>query len=437
MHHLNQRTLGAPDQFGVAGHSDGVEEDAEVHRTVFLRCHDPRLDLADEIVDRLRPLPALHHHIARAGRKSEALQRTGKHGAKGLQFVLGHRFSKEKAVVLVRANRLLAASFRAHHHQASHGADRGRCRQIEQFVEQATIEVGRDLRDNLHLDPLPVEPFDLRLNIVCGASEIIDRVRTIDASWNKLRVAGHEAKDINIFQHPYVFAVRPYREAPLVVARHLDECLEDEVIVIDGHHIEVANVAHLGVEWRSIKYNRFRQVHPGYDAASPPVAYVEGIGVPVAHGCTSGLDARCAIDKHSRMESCIAYSRPKHGVDALGFLKTYCRSELVRDLRVEKRRESSVSTDQIQDELPGSEVTQCLLGCDEARTRCALHECAGIEALLLAKDGFELVSVALLHRPLNDDVKSIRRLVLFDDDFARPEITDIENSAQLLDLLMA
>ena len=77
-------------------------------------------------------------------------------------------------------------------------------------------------------------------------------------------------------------------------------------------------------------------------------------------------------------------------------------------LRIEERRKTGVTPDKIKDELFGREVTQRLLGGDEAGTGRAVHERAGIEALPWPEHGFELVAVALLDRPFNNDVKILR-----------------------------
>src|SRR5262249_61454352 len=66
-----------------------------------------------------------------------------------------------------------------------------------------------------------------------------------------------------------------------------------------------------------------------------------------------------------------------------------------------------------------------------------MHHRARVETVLRAEPGGDLVAVVLLDRALDDDVQLIGGGVALDDDFAGPEIADIEGGAQIVDLAVA
>ena len=77
MHRVDQRLLGASQQLAVARHRLGVVEDRDVHLRGLVRLGEPAAEVALVVGERLRPLRIDDHHVARAGRKAEALERAG------------------------------------------------------------------------------------------------------------------------------------------------------------------------------------------------------------------------------------------------------------------------------------------------------------------------------------------------------------------------
>src|SRR5262249_25607161 len=75
-----------------------------------------------------------------------------------------------------------------------------------------------------------------------------------------------------------------------------------------------------------------------------------------------------------------------------------------------------------------------LLARDKGVAAPAMDEGTAIEAVLGAEQCQQVVAVPLLDHALDDDVKGIRRLVLLDNRFVRPEVVDVERRTQRLDL---
>ncbi len=63
--------------------------------------------------------------------------------------------------------------------------------------------------------------------------EIVEAARPVDSAGDELRVAGEQAQDVDVLEEADVSAVGPDRETPLVVPRHQEQRLEDEVVRLD------------------------------------------------------------------------------------------------------------------------------------------------------------------------------------------------------------
>ena len=92
--------------------------------------------------------------MAGTGREAELRQRAGKLRAEAVQSRLVDGFGQDQAIVLVGPDGLLAAALAAHHDQAGLVAHFVRAQQVEQFGEQAAVEVRQDFRDHLELHAL-------------------------------------------------------------------------------------------------------------------------------------------------------------------------------------------------------------------------------------------------------------------------------------------
>ena len=197
---LDHRGRGAADQLGAAGDRDRIEEDAEVHGAVLGRRHHPALELADEVVDRLRPLRVPHHHVARAGGKAEALERAGEAVAEALQLARVDRVRQQEPVVLVGAHGLLAAPLRPI-----------TMRQPASRIEGGAISSNslanrRRLRSEVisaiasTLTPCRSSRSTWFWMSAAARGELVDAVRPVDAAGNELRVAGDQAEDVDVLE---------------------------------------------------------------------------------------------------------------------------------------------------------------------------------------------------------------------------------------------
>ena len=85
---------------------------------------------------------------------------------------------------------------------------------------EAPVEIGGDLRDQVDLQALAMEPLDLVLNVLRGRREIVEAAGAIDPAGNQLRVAGEEAQEVDVFEEADEHAIGADGEAPLVVFCH-------------------------------------------------------------------------------------------------------------------------------------------------------------------------------------------------------------------------
>ena len=166
----------------------------------------------------------------------------------------------------------------------------GEAIRLNTFGEQAAIEIGRDLRDHLDAGALFVQAFDLALDVAGGEDEIVDRARALDVSGNELRIAGHQAENVDVLQHADKFAVRLDRETALVVMRHRDDGIEDEVVDVDRRDVEMADVANLGRQRVSVEDDPFREIRSGDDPDGVAFPDQQRVVVVFAHGAAGLLD---------------------------------------------------------------------------------------------------------------------------------------------------
>jgi hypothetical protein len=71
--------------------------------------------------------------------------------------------------------------------------------------------------------------------------------------------------------------------------------------------LEVAELMNRGIEGEtSIQHHGLGQVHSGDNAASPLVAYIEGVGVAVAHRRPNGRDRTFAVNEYGQLAALAA-----------------------------------------------------------------------------------------------------------------------------------
>jgi hypothetical protein len=436
MHHFDHGRLRAVEQIVMPDDRHGVEEDAEIDRALVIGRENPALELAQEAVDRLRPLRVANHDIAGAGRKPEFLQRIGEAVAKGLQLVLRHRTRQQQAVVLIRAHGLLAASFRAHHHETSGLANGRRCDQGEHLREQAAIEIGGDFRD--HLDPgaLLVEALDLALDVAGAEDEIVDRAGALDMSGDELRIAGHQPENVDVLEDADILSGRLDCEPALVVMRHRDDGVEDEIIDLDRGDVEMADIPDLGRQGMSVEDDPFCQIRSGDDSDRVAFAHQKRVVVVFAHGAAGLLDRGRPVHEHRRTKTDVAHAGAQDRIDAAVLASNRVGAELAGNLRIEECGESGVLRNQLEHERLGQEIAERLVGRDETGAGGAVHERTRIERVLRPEHGLHFFAVALLDRALDHDMQVFGTLTLLDDRFARTEIADVERTAQIADLVV-
>src|SRR5690349_17376363 len=108
--------------------------------------------------------------------------------------------------------------------------------------EQPPVQVGRHLGYDIDLYSLPVKALDLCLDVLGGSGQIINAACALDPPRDQLGVARKQAEDVDVLQKAEIVTVRTDREAPLVVLRHQQQRLEQEIIAIDRDDVEVAGL---------------------------------------------------------------------------------------------------------------------------------------------------------------------------------------------------
>ena len=141
---------------------------------------------------------------------------------------------------------------------------------------------------------------------------------------------------------------------PLVVAGHQDERLEDEIVLLDRHDVEVADRADRGIERPTIEHDRLRQVHAGHDADPLAVTDEQRIVVAFAHQPAGRLDGRRAVDEHGRMGARVANPGAQDRIDAFRALPARIAFELAGNLRIEEGGEAGIAPDQGADGRPAA-----------------------------------------------------------------------------------
>ena len=131
----------------------------------------------------------------------------------------------------------------------------------------------------------------------------------------------------------------------------------------------------------------------------------------------------------------LVHPRPEQRREARLLLLARQRVELVGDIEVEERGEARVRVDEPQRHGARQQVAERLLARDKGVGAAALHQSARIEHVAGAPKRHEIVAVALLDRPLDDDEQAFRRAAAGDDGFVRPVIGDVERIADDVDLL--
>ena len=78
-----------------------------------------------------------------------------------------------------------------------------------------------------------MEALHLCVNVLSRTGQVIDAAGAFDPPRDQLGIAREQAEDVDVLQEPHIVAVRPDREAPLVMLRHEKQRLEDEIIKIN------------------------------------------------------------------------------------------------------------------------------------------------------------------------------------------------------------
>ena len=156
---------------------------------------------------------------------------------------------KKKGVVLVGPHRLLATPFRTHQQQAAILSD-GRVGRpcSKSFMKSRRFKSEVISAISVNLQPLPMEPLDLSLDVARCTRQVVEAAGAVDSPGDELGVAGEQPEDIDILEEADIVAVRPDRETTLVVLRHQQQRLEDEVLRLHRDNVEMADLPDRRVE---------------------------------------------------------------------------------------------------------------------------------------------------------------------------------------------
>src|SRR5215207_3701148 len=128
-----------------------------------------------------------------------------------------------------------------------------------------------------------MQAFNLPLDVVRRHIQIVEGASSVDASGNQLRIPGEQTQDVNVFEEAHVVAVGPNGKATPAVARHQQQRLENEVVGTNRGDVEMRDVADWRVERKTLKDDRFGQIHARGDADAVAVPDEKGVDVGVAH----------------------------------------------------------------------------------------------------------------------------------------------------------
>ena len=354
-HEIDERFLCSDDKVRLPGDRHGVEEDGDVHGGCRIAAEHPGLELADKALDGLRPDRVANHDVPGAGRETKPVQGAGKGLAELREVAVWNLLGKKKGVVLVSPHGLLATPFRTHQQQAAILSDGRWGHHLKELSEQPSVQVGGDFGDQVNLQPLPMEPLDLALDVASRARQVVEVAGAINSSRDELGVAGQQPQDVDVLEEADIIAVRPDCETPLVVLRHQKQRVENEVAPVDRDNIEMADLPDRRVERKSTQDDRFRQVHARDHANPLSIPHEKGIDVVVPHAVPGLLDGGRAIDKDGAALPRLADARPQHALDALCFPLLGKSIELAGYIRIEKGREGCVVTDEIKNNVAGDQ----------------------------------------------------------------------------------
>ena len=296
----------------------------------------------------LRPDRIADHHIARAGRKAEAVQRarearrgsaarsatgTSRASRSALSWSVRTVCSPRPSIPSAAGSRPRGSSRAA---RPSRRAALNR-RRLRSEVISAITSTFTPCRCSRSTWAWMSRAAAARSSMLAGA---------VDPAGDQLGVAGEQAEDVDILEEPDIVAVRADREAPLVVPRHQQQRVEDEVVEVDRDDVEAADFAHRGVERQAAQNDRLRQVHAGDDADALTIAHEERVDVVVPHAVAGLLDAGPSVDEYGGTIPYVAHARAQDAVHALRLPLPGEGVELAGYVRIEEGREGGVAADQ-------------------------------------------------------------------------------------------
>ena len=356
-------------------------------------------------------------------------------GAELGELLLRHRPRENEPVVLVGSKRLFPPPLAAHHEEAARFAHRSRRDKRIKLVQQPPVEVRDDFADKVDLDALPAQQADLRLDSLRRAREVGDPARAVDPPRDELRIAGEEAHEVDVLEHADKMAVFADRDASLVGLGHAQERGRDQVVRRDADDRTMRQRSDGTVQWDAVAQGRVEEIRAGDDSDASGTGDEQRVDLLIPHQKAGFGDRLRRIDKDGGMMKELVHPRPEQRREARLLLLARHRIELVGDVEVEERGEARVPVDQPQRHGARQKVAERFFARDEGGRAAALHQRARIEHVARAPQGDEIVAVALLDRPLDDDVEAVGRAAAGDDGFVRPVVGDVERIADDVDLL--
>ncbi|MCY1395881.1 hypothetical protein D9M71_108370 [compost metagenome] len=255
------------EQGDVAGNRFAVHGNRQIHHRQAIAVLAPLGQLARPFVDRVHPLGIGHHDVARAGRKAEADQGLtevahGIHQPGPLQTV-----AHQQRIVLVGLHDLLAAPFRAHHHQADVGTHVAGDDQIEQLGNDPPIHGGQQLHGEADLHP----GRDQRPNQVGEPqrrlAQLLERVGALDPQADDVGVAGEVAEHIGQLDQPDQPVVFAHNHDALdLMLGHQDQRIEQVVFRVGGDQPVAGDFRDIGFQRHALEDHRIEQIRPGHHA---------------------------------------------------------------------------------------------------------------------------------------------------------------------------
>ena len=218
---LDQPGLCRLDQARIAGCRRGIVEDRHVHQRLLVRRGDPGADLLAPGRERAPPGGVAHHDAAWTGRIADGEQTVGEFLRDPVQALAFEAVAQDQPVVLIGAQDLVGAALAAHHDQAGIGDQFGRRHHAVQLGGDAAAQLGHQLRDVGDLGAVAVQHLDQFGQLGARPVQILDRARARDLHRDDMRLAGHEAQQIDLLQHAddLTWSTTTSRRMPCLVMR--------------------------------------------------------------------------------------------------------------------------------------------------------------------------------------------------------------------------